>query len=289
MRVLRLALVLGGIASAAALATPSPGSAPVSCAGSVVRYTRTAIGTPWTARGPVTANIFYYTGATLMDGRINGVDGLRIYAGGKAPDGATMKILWTVASRRAGGSLALTARRIDGRGLVERVFPPAGGGQFPSIVNLPAAGCWRVSVRTGSARATFVVRAIQPPPMARCQPTRLEDGKAWVRPRSAGIYGGWGPWTTADGSALLYTHGIAPGDVNTKVPWWVVRPGASSLLTLDGGRLDARGEFRQQFSEAQSPPDVYPSTVVVPAAGCWALRLRTGALAGLIVVRAVDR
>src|SRR5206468_10955479 len=143
MRVLGLALVLGGIASAAALATPSSGSAPVRCVASVVRYTRTTIGTPWTARGPVTANIFYYGGATLMDGRVNGADGLRIYAGGKAPDGGAMKILWTVSRRQAGGSLALTARRIDGRGLVKRALPTAGGGQFPSIPNLPTAACWR--------------------------------------------------------------------------------------------------------------------------------------------------
>jgi hypothetical protein len=33
---------------------------------------------------------------------------------------------------------------------------------------------------------------------------------------------------------------------------------------------------------------VYPSTVDVPAPGCWLFRLRTGRLAGAIVVRAID-
>jgi hypothetical protein len=42
------------------------------------------------------------------------------------------------------------------------------------------------------------------------------------------------------------------------------------------------------FLEALSPKGIYPSTVDIPAAGCWLLHLRTGALAGVIVVRAVD-
>jgi hypothetical protein len=39
---------------------------------------------------------------------------------------------------------------------------------------------------------------------------------------------------------------------------------------------------------ALSPEGVYPSIVDVPAAGCWLLRLRTGSLAGVIVVRAYN-
>jgi hypothetical protein len=71
-----------------------------------------------------------------------------------------------------------------------------------------------------------------------------------------------------------------------KVPWWIDRGGPS--LELAGTRLDARGSFRQEFPEALSPKGVYPSNVDIPAAGCWLLRLRTGRLAGVIVVRAYN-
>jgi hypothetical protein len=92
----------------------------------------------------------------------------------------------------------------------------------------------------------------------------------------------------------MYTHGHGPGNSNAKVPWWVRRnPGRS--LELQGTRLDAPGTFSQSFPAAlgfsSHPPGylaVFPSTVKVPEAGCWLFRLRTGLLAGVLVVRAVD-
>jgi hypothetical protein len=71
-----------------------------------------------------------------------------------------------------------------------------------------------------------------------------------------------------------------------KIPWRVANGGGS--LELLGTRLDAAGTFRQVFQIADSPDRVYPSIVDIPAAGCWLLLLRTGKLAGVIVVRAVD-
>jgi len=75
-----------------------------------------------------------------------------------------------------------------------------------------------------------------------------------------------------------------------KVPWWVDR-NWGGVLELTGIRLDAQGSFMQQFTLAGGVPGdraVFPSIVDVPAAGCWLLRLRTGRLAGVLVVRAVD-
>jgi hypothetical protein len=72
-----------------------------------------------------------------------------------------------------------------------------------------------------------------------------------------------------------------------KVPWWVRRNWGGSL-ELVGTRLDAEGSFRQEFPMALSPKGVFPSIVDVPAPGCWLFQLRTGRLAGVLVVRAVD-
>ena len=71
-----------------------------------------------------------------MDGRVNQSDGAVIYTGDAA------KILWRVPGRASGMSLQLTARRLDGPGAFVQRFPTAGGGDFPSIVDIPSAGCW---------------------------------------------------------------------------------------------------------------------------------------------------
>lgn len=133
----------------------------------------------------------------------------------------------------------------------------------------------------GSKIASVVARVVDVPKKLGCGITVLENGQAFARPRSSGIRGGW-PWLSI---AQLTTHGH-DGDRNMKVPWWVKKGG--STLDLVGMRLDAVGSFHQQFPMAQSPKGVYPSIVDVPAPGCWLLRLRTGKVAGVIVVRAVD-
>jgi hypothetical protein len=59
------------------------------------------------------------------------------------------KILWVARSTpSSGSSLRISAQRMDG---VRKVGPPVarrvGGGPGPSIINLPAAGCWRFTLR----------------------------------------------------------------------------------------------------------------------------------------------
>jgi hypothetical protein len=130
---------------------------------------------------------------------------------------------------------------------------------------------------------------------AACMATKLRaNGFAVARPASAGIAGGWS-WQTSDGRALLYAGGVGPGEVNMKVPWWVKRRWGSSL-TVSGRRIGAPGSFRQTFPAAlgfsSHPPGylaVFPSIVDVPTAGCWRLRVSTGKLAGVLVVKVIAR
>jgi hypothetical protein len=129
-----------------------------------------------------------------------------------------------------------------------------------------------------------VARVVPTPPKVGCDATPLRVGGAFARPLGSGIRGGWGPWRTPKGGALLYTHGHG-GGWNMKVLWRVLRhsdPG----LTLTGIRLDGDGSFSQTFGMVFE--GVFPSTVDVPAAGCWLFRLRTARLAGVLVVQAVD-
>lgn len=282
------ALALATAASAAAHVRSAGGATP--CPATTVRYTPTAIGIPHVDAGGVTGHLFYYAGPTLMDGRVNGSDGLVIYVRGRAALGTT-KILWSL-GRRAGTTLRIVGKRLDGPGRFSQLLPATGGGDFPSIVSVPAAGCWRLTLRSGRVHASVVLRAVALPAQRTCDATLIEGGWAGARPRSSGIRGGWGPWRTTRGGALLYTHGQQPGGLNMKVPWWVRRP-AADVLALRGGRLDGAGSLTQDLRAAVAhdgpqDQDVFPSIVDVPAAGCWLLRLRSGTHAGIVVVRAVD-
>ncbi len=140
--------------------------------------------------------------------------------------------------------------------------------------------CWQLRL----GQATAVVRVVPRPTTLGCDATLLRTAGAFARPLSSGIRGGWGPWRTPKGGALLYTHGHG-GGWNMKVLWRVLRhsdPG----LTLTGIRLDGDGSFSQTFGMVFQ--GVFPSTVDVPAAGCWLFRLRTARLAGVLVVQAID-
>ena len=282
------ALAIAAVAGTAGQAQIAAGS--TRCAATGIRYTPTAIGIPHVDAGRVTGHLFYYTGPTLMDGRVNSSDGLVIYVRGRWALGST-KILWSL-GRGAGTTLRVVGERLDGAGRFSQRLRSSGGGDFPSIVSVPATGCWRLTLRSGRVHATVVLRAVALPERRTCDATPVEGGWAVARPRSSGIRGGWGPWLTARGGALLYTHGRQPGGFNMKVPWWVPRP-TGGVLALSGARLDAAGTIAQNLPAAVTHDgpqgqDVFPSIVDLPAAGCWLLRLRAGAHAGVVVVEAVD-
>ena len=267
------------------------------CPATTMHYEASPVGTPWLRVRGITANLFYYGGRTLMDARVNQSDGAVIYPGGRTLDGST-KILWRV-PRGAGSSLTLTARRLDGKGSFTQRFPHRGRGQFPSIVNVPEAGCWRLALRTGKARSTFVVRAVDAPAEAMCEPTvvyrdvphpRFGDVD-WMPafPRSSGIAAVRFVSTLPDvRQAVIYAGGRAPEGWSTKFLWWSPRPGGS--LELEGRHMGHAGFFRQSFQGAtgEDPPVVlFPSIVSIPTAGCWAVTVTTGGRAGLVVFQAV--
>jgi hypothetical protein len=263
--------VVTAVLAAAALL----GSAPSTCAATTVRYQPVKFpglsDMPWVLGKPTSSGLIGVLprySSSLRDGRVNGSDGLVLWRLGAS-------IAWNRPGR-------LLARRLDGPGSFSvRVEAPSGS----DLLRFPSAGCWRLTLRNvsgfGSNIASVVARVVDPPKKLGCAITVLQNGDAFARPRSSGIRGGW-PWVSV---AQLTTHGH-DGDRNMKVPWWADKGGPS--LELVGTRLDAVGRFRQVFSMALSPHGVYPSIVDIPAAGCWLLRLRTGKLAGVIVVRAVD-
>lgn len=103
--------------------------------------------------------------AVLFVSTLPDVDRAVIYAGGRAPEGWSTKFLWS--SPRSRGDLELVGRRLDGAGSF-RVWlhsasstdPPVTGDIYPSIVNIPTAGCWGLTLRSPTVAGLAVFQAV---------------------------------------------------------------------------------------------------------------------------------
>jgi hypothetical protein len=90
-------------------------------------------------------HLFYYGVAPGMKRR---PATFQIFTHGHVPDTSiNMKILWTLAGSRAKNGLTVSGVRTDDTGSFTENFP--GGPQFPSIIQIPSSGCWRLSLNTG--------------------------------------------------------------------------------------------------------------------------------------------
>jgi hypothetical protein len=169
----RLALVVACTAAASFLAVAQlaqggravPG---VSCPVSHVRYAPDSsvegglrLG-PWiatTPAGTLHAHLFFY-GATPWAKRH--LLGARIFTTAKSRR-VNPKVLWTSHGRGAGSTLLIAGMRIDGPGWFSDRYSRASGNQFPSYVKVPAAGCWRVTVKTGTLVGKVTFAAVDSP------------------------------------------------------------------------------------------------------------------------------
>jgi hypothetical protein len=153
----------------AAVATPAAGAEPDQappCISARVHFGPAPHGDlrslrlPWISAGArgreIVGYLWYYTP------QLRAGDRLVIYVGGRVPGGPATKIMWV--PRRVGGRvLSVAGRRLDGPGAFAQEFLVARSGRrilFPSIVDLPATGCWLLTVRNGSYRARFAVVAL---------------------------------------------------------------------------------------------------------------------------------
>jgi hypothetical protein len=94
-----------------------------------------------------------------------------------------MKILWQ--THRSGGVLLhLQGHRLDGAGsFSEELSPTASNArQFPSIVNVPTAGCWRLTLASGTTTGHVTVIAVP-------GPTSYRSPASWPRPECSAMRG----------------------------------------------------------------------------------------------------
>jgi hypothetical protein len=129
--------------------------------------------TPWLRGRPAgsgLAALLWYWPQEWTDSRRRSA---AIYAGGEMPQGWSTKVLWAFVGRaqkgRGGRELTVKGTRLDAHGTFTQRFGAISyGGQrgapsFASIIDVPAAGCWRLDVSTAKLRASVVVRAIRAP------------------------------------------------------------------------------------------------------------------------------
>jgi hypothetical protein len=85
------------------------------------------------------------------------------------PENPSNKVLWIVDAPRNGHPLRIVARRPDSSQTVRMQFPAdSGPGEiYPSGVDLPSAGCWKLSLAWGAHRASIDVEVAPPRPRRR--------------------------------------------------------------------------------------------------------------------------
>ena len=116
---------------------------------------------PWisaSAQAKFVGHLFYYPAQKVWERKR--LARFRIYSGGQSPDGRfSMKILWQLRSGGASGPslLRIAGKRLDGNRSFSQIAE--GANQFPSIVDVPAPGCWRLTLRTGKTTGRVTVIA----------------------------------------------------------------------------------------------------------------------------------
>jgi hypothetical protein len=119
---------------------------------------------PWVEASPTTTGIvghlFYYDNKNVW--RQRRLPRFRIYARGQSPDGRlSMKILWQ--TQRSGGVLMkVHGIRLGGGGSFYQELSPttSNARQFPSIISVPTAGCWRLTLTAGATTGHVTVIAV---------------------------------------------------------------------------------------------------------------------------------
>lgn len=81
-------------------------------------------------------------------------------AGGKMPDGRNTKILWLVCDPVEGPLTIRGSTPSGGKTFVQRV---EGGGNYPSIVVVPNAGCWTLEASLAGRKVGEIAVPVRDP------------------------------------------------------------------------------------------------------------------------------
>ncbi len=155
-----LAVVAGAVVSLGLSASSGARTASGACPMSHVRYgtyPRVEAGlakVPWISSVPggrFKGHLFFYGAVPWARKHLLGA---RIFTTAK-PRTINPKVLWITRATGYGSTLRIEGERLDATGSFSGTFK--GFGDYPSYVNVPDPGCWRVTVTSGriSGRVVF--------------------------------------------------------------------------------------------------------------------------------------
>lgn len=115
---------------------------------------------PWIATTPTQnfhAHLFLYGGTPWAKQHLPGA---RIFTTVKTRP-VNPKVLWTAQRPGAGMTLLISGKRLDKPGHFSSRYPSVSpGNQFPSYVEVPQAGCWRITVKSGKLAGAVTFEAV---------------------------------------------------------------------------------------------------------------------------------
>ncbi|MFL5706705.1 MAG: hypothetical protein ACJ8AG_28375 [Ktedonobacteraceae bacterium] len=88
-----------------------------------------------------------------------------LHTGGGYPDGSSTKILWTIEHPHILNQIQIDGTKLSSPGMTfhQTIDPDVGSWavpspeQYPSIVVVPSAGCWRLHISSGLAQGILIL------------------------------------------------------------------------------------------------------------------------------------
>jgi hypothetical protein len=114
------------------------------------------VGVPWVQAQPASSGITAFLFYAASDGPF-------LHTGGHFPNGTNDKILWVIENPQAASDVEISGKALSNpRETFAQTFPVAASptDNYPSIIDVPAPGCWQFTITSGPVTGTMTAWVI---------------------------------------------------------------------------------------------------------------------------------